>query len=113
MGVLDGDDGDTHGNGSGPPASVAEVPAQQAIDANGHLPEQDGQAASASQPPRARNHLQVGLVALVISALLALAAYIVGWFGAVILGLGAVASGLIGGFHLLAALSDRSRKTGA
>jgi ABC-type dipeptide/oligopeptide/nickel transport system permease subunit len=105
MGVLDDHNHQhTYGNSLGPPTSVAGVSAQQAIDTNKRLLEQCGQGFSAGQPPRGRDHLKIALVSLAISAVVALAAYMVGGFGAVALGLVAAISGLFGSIFLLIAL---------
>jgi hypothetical protein len=105
MGVVDDHNRQhTYGNSLGPPTSVVGVSAQQAIDANKRLLEQGGQGSSANRPLRGRDHLKVALVALAISAVVALAAYMVGGFGAVALGLVSVISGLLGSIFLIVAL---------
>ncbi len=105
MGVLDDHNHQhTYGKNLGPPTSVAGASAQQAIDANKRLQEQGVQGSSTGQPLRGREHLKIALVALAISSVVAFAAYMVGGFGAVALGLVAAISGLIGSIFLLLAL---------
>lgn len=107
MGVLDDHNRQhTYGNSLGPPTSVVGVSAQQAIDASKRLQEQGGQGSSGGQPLRWRDHLKIALVALAMSAVVAVAAYLVGGFGAVALGLVAVVSGLFGSIFLFIALVD-------
>lgn len=65
---------------------------------------QDARRTSAGQSRRGRDHLKIALLAFALCAVLALAAYAVGWFGAVVLGLGAVVSGLFGSVHLVRAI---------
>lgn len=110
MGVLDEHNHQhTHGSSLGPPTSVVGVSAQQAIDANRRLSETPGSGASGGRPLRGRQQLRLALGSLVVAAVLALAAYQVGGFGAVALGLVAVIAALLGVIFLVAALFSGGR----
>ncbi len=105
MGALDDHNRQhTHGHSLGPPTSVVGVSAQQAIDANRRLLEQSPRAASSGRPLGGRDHLKMGLGALVVCAGFALAAYLVGGFGAVALGLVAVIAAMFAVVFLIGAL---------
>lgn len=107
MGVLDDHNYQhTHGNSLGPPTSVAGVSAQQAVDAQRRLAEGAVPGASGGRPLRWRGHLTLALVALAIAAGFALAAWGVGGFGAVALGLLAAVAALFGLIFLVAALAS-------
>lgn len=105
MGALDDHNRQhTHGNSLGPPASVVGVSAQQAIDANRRLLEQGPAGSSSGKAPGGRDHLKLALGALAVCAAFVVAAYRVGGFGAVALGLVAVIAAMFGVVFLIGAL---------
>jgi hypothetical protein len=105
MGALDDHNRQhTYGNSLGPPTSVVGVSAQQAIDANKRLLEQGPSGSSSGGPLPGRDHLKLALGALAVSGAFALAAYLVGGFGAVALGLVAVIAAMFGVVFLIGAL---------
>ncbi len=94
----------TYGNSLGPPTSVVGVSAQQAIDANKRGLGESAQSGTATAPLRWKDHMKLALGGLIVAALAALAAYLVGGIGAVAFGLIAFLSGLFGAAFLIAAL---------
>lgn len=105
MGALDDHNRQhTHGSSLGPPTSVVGVSAQQTIDANRRLLEQGTPGSSSGAALRGRDHLKVALGALAVCAVFVVAAYLVGGFGAVALGLVAVIAAMLGVVFLIGAL---------
>ena len=97
----------TYGDNMGPPTSVVGVSAQEAINANRRA---SGEAASATgthAPLRGGDHLKLAWGALALSAVFVAAAYVVGGFGAVALGLVAFIAAMFGIIFLVAALVRR------
>lgn len=94
----------TIGNSLGPTTSVVGVSAQQAIDANKRGLGESTRSGTATAPLRWKDHMKLALGGLLIAALAAIAAYIVGGIGAVALSVIAFLSGIFGASFLIAAL---------
>lgn len=94
----------TIGNSLGPTTSVVGVSAQQAIDANKRGLGEPAHSGTATAPLRWKDQMKLALGGLIVAALAALAAYLVGGIGAVALGLIAFLSGFFGVAFLVAAL---------
>lgn len=103
----------TYGDSMGPPSSVVGVSAQQAINANRPALDAGGSQAPAREPLRGRDHLKLAAWGWAIAAVLAVAAYVVGGFGAVALGLVAFIAAMFGAIFLVGALVSGAKSGGA
>lgn len=110
MGVLDDHNRQhTHGDTLGPPTTVVGVSAQHAIDANRRALDAGTQGAPSGRALRGGEHLKLAIVGFIVAAVFVVAAWIVGGFGAVALGLLALISGVFGVCFLVAALISAAK----
>lgn len=110
MGVLDDHNRQhTHGDTLGPPTTVVGVSAQQAIDANRRALDAGAQGTSSGRALRGGEHLKLAIGGFIVAAVFVVAAWIVGGFGAVALGLLALISGVFGVCFLVAALISAAK----
>lgn len=110
MGVLDDHNRQhTYGDSLGPPTTVVGVSAQQAIDANRRPLDAGTQGAPSGRALRGGEHLKLAIGGFIVAAVFVVAAWIVGGFGAVALGLLALIAGVFGVCFLVAALISAAK----
>lgn len=113
MGALDDHNRQhTYGNTFGPPTTAAGVSAQQAVDNQNRLINENAhsKASSSVAEPAAKSLFTFALVSGIIAVILLVAAYVVGGIGAAALGLLAVAAGFFTVLFLIMALIQAAKR---